>query len=43
MNLPRRVIDGAIRVSFTGDNTIEQAEYFVEKLSEIAARLHVRQ
>jgi cysteine desulfurase len=43
MRLPAEVIDGAIRLSFSRDNTMEQAEYFIEKLSAIADRLFTRE
>ena len=39
LGLPGRVIDGAIRVSFSKYSTAAEAEYFVQKLSEAAARL----
>ncbi|MDR2356990.1 MAG: cysteine desulfurase [Oscillospiraceae bacterium] len=42
MRLPAAVIDGAIRLSFSRDNTMEQAEYFVEKLADTARRLFKR-
>jgi cysteine desulfurase len=42
MQLPSGVADGAIRLSFSRDNTMEQAEYFVEKLTDIAGRLFIR-
>ncbi|MBO4832112.1 MAG: cysteine desulfurase [Oscillospiraceae bacterium] len=39
MGLPGRVIDGAIRVSFSKYSTEAEAEYFAEKLSEAVSRL----
>ena len=39
MNLPSRVIDGALRVSFSKYSTPDEAEFFVQKLSEAASRL----
>ena len=42
MNLPAKVIDGAIRVSFSRYNTEEETEYFVERLAAAAARLRHR-
>ncbi|MDR2665501.1 MAG: cysteine desulfurase [Oscillospiraceae bacterium] len=42
MRLPPAVADGAIRVSLSPGNTSEQADYFIDKLSEIAAGLFTR-
>ena len=39
MGLPARVIDGAIRVSFSRYSTSEEAEFFAGKLAEAASRL----
>lgn len=39
MGIPNKLIDGAIRVSFSRMNTIEDAEYFAVKLKEAADRL----
>ena len=39
MNLPSDVIDGAIRVSFSDENTEEEALYFADTLCEAAASL----
>ena len=39
MGLPPRIIDGTIRISFCRYNTIEEADYFVQKLLEAAKRL----
>lgn len=39
MDVPNKVIDGAIRVSFSRMNTINDAEYFSVKLKEAADRL----
>ena len=39
MNLPPKVIDGAIRVSFSRYTTVDEIEYFVEKLAEAEGRL----
>ena len=39
MRLKSAVIDGAVRVSFSGTNTREEAEYFVDKFKAAAARL----
>ncbi|MBR5380990.1 MAG: cysteine desulfurase [Oscillospiraceae bacterium] len=39
MGLPARVIDGAVRVSFSRENTTEEAESFVRLLAAAAARL----
>lgn len=39
MGIPNKLIDGAIRVSFSRMNTIEDAEYFAVKLKEAAGRL----
>ncbi len=39
MKLPNKVIDGAIRVSFSRMNTMEEAEYFAVKLKAAADRL----
>ena len=40
MGLKNEVIDGAIRLSFSGDNTESEAEYFIEKLFEAKTRLY---
>lgn len=40
MKLPNDVIDGAIRVSFSRENTQEECLYFVSKLKEAAATLY---
>lgn len=42
MGVPADVIDGAIRVSFCRDNTIEEVEYFVRALAAAAAELRHR-
>jgi cysteine sulfinate desulfinase/cysteine desulfurase-like protein len=39
MNLPPKVIDGAIRVSFARYSTEDEAEYFVTSLKEAADTL----
>ena len=39
MGLRSDVIDGAIRLSFSGYNTLREAEYFAKTLQEAAARL----
>ena len=35
MNLPKENIDGAIRLSFSGNNTIDEAKRFIEAIKEI--------
>ncbi|MDR0916584.1 MAG: cysteine desulfurase [Oscillospiraceae bacterium] len=42
MGVAPDVIDGALRVSFSRDNTVEEAEYFAEKLIAISKRLFHR-
>ena len=39
MNLPAKVIDGAIRISFSKYSTVQQADYFVQCLVAAANRL----
>ena len=39
MGLPGDVIDGAIRISFSRENTFEEAEYFAEKLCEASGKI----
>ena len=39
MGLPAKVIDGAIRVSFSRYSTTEEAEFFAGKLAEAASKL----
>ena len=39
MKVPVHIIDGAIRVSFCGENTKEEAEYFVNNLVEACSKL----
>ena len=39
MGLNNRVIDGAIRVSFSRYSTVEEIDYFAEKLADAAKRL----
>ena len=39
MGLPNDVIDGAIRISFSRMNTLEECDYFAEKLDAAAKRL----
>lgn len=39
MGLPSRVIDGAIRISFSRYNTMEEVDYFVESLAFAVKRL----
>ena len=39
MRIPARVIDGAIRISLSRYSTVEEADFFVEKLKEAAGRL----
>lgn len=39
MRIPNEIIDGAIRVSFSRMNTMEEAEYFAVKLKAAADRL----
>jgi cysteine desulfurase len=39
MNLPAKVIDGAIRISFSKYSTQQEAEYFVQRLCAAADRL----
>ena len=39
MKLPPKIIDGAIRISFSKYSTLEEAEYFVQRLTAAAQRL----
>ena len=39
MRIPNEIIDGAIRVSFSRMNTMEEAEYFAVKLKTAADRI----
>ena len=39
MNISNPIIDGAIRISFSQYNTIEEADYFVDKLKNAAVKL----
>jgi cysteine desulfurase len=38
MGLPSDVIDGALRLSFSAENTLEEADYFVDRLCIAAGR-----
>lgn len=40
MKLDSKVIDGALRVSFSHESTLEEADIFVDRLTEIAGRLY---
>jgi len=42
MGLPANVIDGAIRVSFSGYSTEDEVRYFVSSLKNAVSRLRKR-
>lgn len=39
MGISPRIIDGAVRISFSRENTLEEAEYFVKTFAKAAKRL----